>query len=612
MKNIWIILLGVITCFTSCLDDILSKKPLDIISDEVVWNDQVMIDAYLAQQYMLTTVFVNEATTYIESWSAGSPVDGAWSIELSEHGYGPLVINNIADEAKGGWEVSGNASTYKAGRLSINGGFLEWWEYPYYIIRNLNQMLEKMSESTLDEDFKKLRMAEARFLRAYNYFSMVKRYGGVPLILKTVSLDGTEEELFPKRNSEKEIYDFVIAEMEAVKEDLSKTVDFGRPDKYTALALKCRAALYAGSIAQNGKVQLDGLLGIPSGQAKDYYQTAYDAASEIMQSGKYQLYDQDSDKVMNFRNIFMVKRNCEVIFAKQHNYVDALASGGCTWGYDFCQRPKPHGWNLGMGNMPYLEMAEEFEYIDGRSGKLDRNAIQQGLWSMEELWKDKDPRFFATLYTNQTPWRGSVVDFHNGIIGGDGVLYENAGEGYQGVDALGTQNLFGSNFGTGFGVMKYLDENVDIGSTWSNSGTDYIVFRYAEILLNAAEAAFELGKTGDALSFVNQIRKRAGICELSSITREAIRHERKVELAFEGHRYWDLRRWREAETALSRAFSGLRYVLDYNTQKYKLIVLENIDGDNNTPKFNDYNYYFPITLGRTGANSNLIENPGYN
>ena len=196
--------------------------------------------------------------------------------------------------------------------------------------------------------------------------------------------------------------------MEAVKEDLSKTVDFGRPDKYTALALKCRAALYAGSIAQNGKVQLDGLLGIPSGQAKDYYQTAYDAASEIMQSGKYQLYDQDSDKVMNFRNIFMVKRNCEVIFAKQHNYVDALASGGCTWGYDFCQRPKPHGWNLGMGNMPYLEMAEEFEYIDGRSGKLDRNAIQQGLWSMEELWKDKDPRFFATLYTNQTPWRGSV------------------------------------------------------------------------------------------------------------------------------------------------------------------------------------------------------------
>ena len=73
MKNIWIILLGVIACFTSCLDDILSKKPLDIISDEVVWNDQVMIDAYLAQQYMLTTVFVNEATTYIESWSAGSP-----------------------------------------------------------------------------------------------------------------------------------------------------------------------------------------------------------------------------------------------------------------------------------------------------------------------------------------------------------------------------------------------------------------------------------------------------------------------------------------------------------------------------------------------------------
>lgn len=612
MKNkLFIFLIGLCS-LTSCLDDILNKKPLDIISDEVVWNDPVMINAYLTQQYMLTTVFTNEAVDYIESWAAGSPVDGKWEIHTSEHGYGPLIINNIADEGKGGWEISGNAGSYKAGKLNVNGGFLEWWEYPYYIIRNLNQFIERVPEAPIENEIKTLRVAEARFIRAFNYFSMVKRYGGVPLITKAAALNDPEEILYPKRNTEKELYDFVISEMDAIAEDLASTTDFGRPTKWTALALKCRAALYAGSIAQFGSMQLNDLLGIPQSQASDYYQKAFDAAQDIIASGAFQLYDLDSDKLLNFRNLFIKKRNREVIFAKQHSYIDALAGGGNTWGYDFCQRPKPHGWNLGMGNTPYLEMAEEFEYIDGKPGKLDRKAIQDGLWSMEELWGNKDPRFLATVYTMGTSWRGGTVDFHKGLIGGDGKLYENDGEGYEGVNALGDQNINAGNFGTGFGVMKYLDENVDIGSTWSNSGTDFIVFRYGEILLNYAEAAFELGKTGEALSAINQIRTRAGIAGKTAIDRQSIHHERKVELAFEGHRYWDLRRWREAEATLSQSFSGLRYILDFNTKKYKLIVLDNMDGVNSPPRFYKHNYYFPITLKRTGANVNLSENPGYN
>lgn len=610
-KKLFIFLIGLCS-LTSCLDDILNKKPLDIISDEVVWNDPVMINAYLTQQYMLTTVFTNEAVDYIESWAAGSPVDGKWEIHTSEHGYGPLIINNIADEGKGGWEISGNAGSYKAGKLNVNGGFLEWWEYPYYIIRNLNQFIERVPEAPIENEIKTLRVAEARFIRAFNYFSMVKRYGGVPLITKAAALNDPEEILYPKRNTEKELYDFVISEMDAIAEDLASTTDFGRPTKWTALALKCRAALYAGSIAQFGSMQLNDLLGIPQSQASDYYQKAFDAAQDIIASGAFQLYDQDSDKLLNFRNLFIKKRNREVIFAKQHSYIDALAGGGNTWGYDFCQRPKPHGWNLGMGNTPYLEMAEEFEYIDGKPGKLDRKAIQDGLWSMEELWGNKDPRFLATVYTMGTSWRGGTVDFHKGLIGGDGKLYENDGEGYEGVNALGDQNINAGNFGTGFGVMKYLDENVDIGSTWSNSGTDFIVFRYGEILLNYAEAAFELGKTGEALSAINQIRTRAGIAGKTAIDRQSIHHERKVELAFEGHRYWDLRRWREAEATLSQSFSGLRYILDFNTKKYKLIVLDNMDGVNSPPRFYKHNYYFPITLKRTGANVNLSENPGYN
>jgi len=221
----------------------------------------------------------------------------------------------------------------------------------------------------------------------------------------------------------------------------------------------------------------------------------------------------------------------------------------------------------------------------------------------------------------ETPWRlaskaswrndnAGIVDFHSGLIGPDGTLYEGAQSAYNGIPAWGVQNLWG-NFHTGFGVMKYLDESMPMGSMWSDSGTDYIVFRYAEILLNFAEAALELGHADEALDAINQVRSRAGVSRKSVIARDDIRQERRVELAFEGHRYWDLRRWRVATTALSREFSGLKYVLDYNSGKYRLIVLNNIDG-NNKPLFHNRNYYFPITLRRTSANPNLIENPGYN
>lgn len=612
MKKIIYLLLVVFLVATSCQDEILDKQPKDIITDATVWSDPVLIDAFLTMQYSLTTVMENETAAYIESWSAGSPVDKAWDIYNSEHGYGPLVINNIADEGKGGWEIVGTAG-YKAGGLNISGGLLEWWNYPYYIIRNLNQFIERVPNSPVDSDQIKKRVAEARFLRAFNYFAMVKRYGGVPLITKEQKLDDPQEVLYPKRNSEQEIYDFVISEMDAIASDLPATPKNGRPCKWAALTLKSRAALYAGSIAQFGTVQLNGTLGIPQNLSTAYYQKSYDAAQAIINSGTYSLYNADANKVQNFRNIFIKKKNSEVIFAKQHNFVDALGGGGATWSYDFVQRPKPHAWNGGMGNTPYLEMAEEFEYVDGTSGTLNRNAIQQGLWSMADLWGNKDPRFFATLYTNETSWKGGKVDFHKGIIAPDGNILEGGSDAYHGVPAWGTQSLWGGgDFGTGFGVMKLLDENVDIGGTWSNSGTDYIVFRYAETLLNFAEAAFELGKASDALSAVNQIRGRAGIAALTSIDREKIRHERKVELAFEGHRYWDTRRWRIANTVLTRSFSGLRYILDYTTKKYKLQVLNDMDGANNPPRFYDYNFYFPITLQRTGANKNLLENPGYN
>ncbi|MCM1449147.1 MAG: RagB/SusD family nutrient uptake outer membrane protein [Clostridiales bacterium] len=601
------IILALLFSLASC-DDVLDKAPLDKITDDAVWRDPVLIDGYLTECYYKTSVMVNETPGYFT---------GGGNYWWSEAGMGWAWINEIADEAKANWEYNTESvRDFKANGVGINGGLMEWWNLSYNVIRSLNEFIQRVPDSPMSESLKKERMAEARFLRAFNYFAMVKRYGGVPLITVPQSLDDPYDELFPKRNSEQQIYDFIISEMDDIinNEYLNEDVpagDLGRPSKYAALALKSRAALYAGSIAQFGTIQLDGLLGIPSDLAEHYYKECIKASEEI--GKKHSLYNNESDKVANFKNIFLVKNNSEVIFAKRHNktpvsHNSGAVDGGHSWGYDFAQCPKPQSWNAGNKDAPYLEMAETFEYIDGTPGAFDREELQSKLYTTDALWKNKDPRFFATIYTQNTNWKGTKVDFHNGLIKPDGKILSDGS--YSGVQALGTQSVDNS-FGTGFGVMKYLDENVNNMAFPSISESDYLVFRYGEILLNLAEAAYEVGETGKALAAINKIRSRAGIKELTTVDREKIRHERRVELAFEGHRYWDVRRWRIAEDVLSKPNSGLRYILDFRTRKYKLEVLDNVDGTSFSPRFPVSNYYFPITLDRTGNNPNLVENPGY-
>lgn len=629
MKQIvYIFLLVGMIIATACQDEVLNKMPIDKYTDAVVWSDPALIDAFLLTQYMYTPVMVNDATTMFTSWN-GSPMNRDkrsgntnYFFGNSEQVFGTRLTMDVSDETKytlGSWA---NLSGTKSFGINADGGVLEYWENAYYTIRNLNEFIERVPNSPVDPELAKLRVAEARFLRAYIYFSMAKRYGGVPLITTVPQLNSPNELLYPKRNSEKEVYDFVITETNDIAEPLAATLDYGRATKWAALALKCRAALFAGSIAQFGTVQLNGLLGFPSNQASGYYQKAYDAANAIIASGNFALYNQDADKVQNFKNIFLKKRNSEAIMARQHDGPGFVDGGFSTWSWDAMQCPQPQVWGTGNENAPYLEMVEEFEHKDGTPGTLDRTDIQQGLWTMDELWKDRDPRFYASIWTNGTPWRdaeGGVfgknyVDMHIGLIKPDGSIIKKIDDTYNGISAVGSQYLLNVQWGvvgTGFGIMKYLDPSANNMYWLAESRTDYLIFRYGEVLLNFAEAAFELGKTGDALNAVNQIRNRAGIALLASIDREKVRHERKVELAFENHRYWDLRRWREAETKLTRSFTGLRYILDYNTSKYKVKVINDVDGATTPPHFPNQNYYFPITKERIGANPNLIENPGY-
>jgi hypothetical protein len=583
---------------SSCENDLLDKQPLDIISDKSLWSDPALIEAYISQQYAQTPTLIQD------SWELST---GNFGKNLG----GPFYFNSLSDESKNNWTLgSSGPAGFKNGGLRIGGGLSEYWDLGYRTIRQLNEIIERLPSTPLAASVKKNRLAEARFLRAFNYFSLVKRYGAVPLITKVQTLEDSKETLSPVRDSEQRIYDFIIAELDATIQELPETyaaADYGRPTKFAALSFKSRAALYAGSIAKYGTVQLNGLLGIPSSQATSYFTKSLEASKAIVSSGRHSLYRADADRVKNFRNVFLIKKNPEAIFVVTHN--NGLVSAGNPWTWDYGQSPKPHPIDQGNINAPYLEMAEAFEYVDGKSGKLNYDEIQTGLWSAADLWKNKDPRFYATLYTQDTQWKGTAVDFHDGLITSTGQTITSGSFG--GVLARGIQQGNQGNV-TGFGVMKYLDETTPLVTFLSNSTTDYQVFRYAEILLNLAEAAFEIGNSADALDAINQIRNRAGIAPHTTISIERIRQERRVELAFENHRYWDLRRWRTAVRDLSINNSALRYILDFNTKKYRLQVIRNADGTTSTPAFFEFNYYFPINNGRRQANPNLVENPGYN
>ena len=165
-----------------------------------------------------------------------------------------------------------------------------------------------------------VRKAEARFLRAFNYFAMVKRYGGVPIITKETSIDAPDEEMYPKRSTEQESYDFIIDELTDIADRLEAKPEAGRAGKGAALTLLSRVALYAGSIQQFGKVALDGLNGIPQGTTKNYYQIAADAAKRVMTECGYSLYKGTAgqSKVEALRDIFLVKDNSEAIMVKRH------------------------------------------------------------------------------------------------------------------------------------------------------------------------------------------------------------------------------------------------------------------------------------------------------
>jgi hypothetical protein len=500
---------------------------------------------------------------------------------------------------------------------NTGSGLLDYWDYQS--VRQINEFIEGVSGSKFEQTYKEQKISEARFLRAFIYFQMVKRFGGVPLITKVQSIDDPKEQLFPKRNKEVEVYDFIGKEMDEIALLLPPSysnADYGRPTKFAAYALKSRAMLYAGSIAKFGTVDLDGVIGIPAADANKYFTAAMDASKKIMDNTAFSLYNAvPGDPAKNFTQLFTDENNNpEVIFAVKW---DAKLNKGHSWDALCTPAGFTSGWNSNFN--VFLEFVDLFDYQDGRSGVIDRTKLtNNNLWNIDSLFGLRDPRFRASTFYPESMWQGKKVFFHSSTIytNASGQRVTNTSETFMIPNSVSPQFPDGfyakapsrNTQKTGVYVRKRCDESL-VPAVSAQSSTDFIVFRLGEILLNYAEAAFYLNKNAEALTAYNLVRKRAQMPLRVSLTEANIRQERQVELAFEEHRYWDLRRWRIAEQTLNgKRLQGLNYVYDFDKKRY-IITLKNAEGA--TRVFMPKHYYLPLGINRIADNASLVENPGY-
>lgn len=584
MKKViyYILILAIMTLGIAGCGDILEIQPTNRISEDAVKSDPVLVDAYLNKIYRFTR------------FQSGKREGNNYSGKNSERNEAYLGV--LAGELNvfAAWQEPFKGAVKIIDENGAHGD-LEYW--PYANIRSANEILEILKTATFEEELVRQKSAEARWLRAFIYFDLVKRYGGVPLITEPQSIDQSLDELLVSRDSEKEIYDFIASEMDELVSILPESYaaeEFGRPTKWAAYALKSRAMLYAASIAKYGSVQLDGILGIPADQADEYYQQAYDASMQIINNSQHVLYRENTDPVANYSEIFIKDGNSEVIFAEIFDLnLMKVHSWNCV------SIPDAFAAYAASNHRMYLESFEKYEYRDGSSGKLDWSQLNGNTkFDLDELVLNKDPRFLATAYYPEMPWQGGKVYFHNKTIGTIPAGSDWPSEARQ-----------RDRIGTGFMVRKRVDEAITM-PVLGEDQTDWIVFRTGEMYLNAAEAAFESGNAEEAKRLINIIRDRAGMPDKDALTIEDIRNERFVELFNEEHRYWDIRRWRIAVEELNgKGFHGVDWVYYIDEDKYTLKLK---DGDfKQIRTFAERNYYLPIRLSRIAENPNLVENPGY-
>ena len=569
-----------------CAD--LDLQPTNMIGEDAVKNDPKLVEAFLTKIYHQTRWEPNDHKGTRDN--SGTNLLHWRFVDYVVGGEGTLMAP---------WQEAIKASE----AIPTNGGARESLNYwPYGNIRSANEIIEILGQATFDPETIMVQIAEAKFLRAFMYLELAKRYGGVPIELVPKQLDASYDELMTPRSSLQAVYDQIISDCDAAIADLPGTAMSGKATKWAAHALKSRAALYAARIAKYHPQSADGLTSIPASMATGYYTMSHASASAIIDSGKHPLHTGGGTYQKTASEVLTKKGNSESIFVVEYD----LALGKTHMHGYFLM---PDGFKSGWGSNSHIYEAsmERFEYKDGTPGNKNRNKFNNKTWfDIEEVIYKKDPRYLAKAWTPEEVYAGRTVWFHDNTVGAINPNVKGRG-GDVAPRRAPTRNR---NRGGRLAQNRVpLDGSYEF-IPYNNDDSDYVVFRTGEMYLNAAEAAFEIGKPVRAKQLTNALRNRVGMPAKQQISLAKIKNERFVELFGENHHIWDLKTWRDAEAAIHlKPKWGVKWFRRGSDGMYKARRWRWNFSRNTAflPKM----YWLPIGTAKLADNPNLVENPGY-
>ncbi|HEY0608679.1 MAG TPA: RagB/SusD family nutrient uptake outer membrane protein [Chitinophaga sp.] len=551
---LYILVFAAVGIVSSCKKNYLNIVPTDRVSDVALLADSALFEDFVINRYMGVKLQDKEAEGTPPGFGRGFEY-GLWSSLTDESIYNNDDNTWVVQRGQLAPENTGIAGTI--------------WGRSYRSIRECNYALTHIDSVQMSDGKRALLRAELRFIRAYRYHDLIRNYGGVVLMgEKVYNLEDnlTDEALFT-RSSIKESLDYAVAELDAAAKDLplanaDKTWDLGRATKGAALALKARLLLYAASPLYNAGT----------------WANAAAAAKAVMDLNLYSL-------APDYGSLFRTPSSSEIIFERLYTigarHVCLEISNA------------PNGYGGWAGNTPLQNLVDAYEM---NNGKVITDATSG--YNAQTPYANRDARFYATILYNGAAYRGSTID-----------LYTPGGK--DSKDGPSNWNTTK----TGYYLRKFMDDNNPIDNPWNVAGLQpWIYLRYAEVLLNYAEAQNEAaGPDATVYTAVNQVRQRSSVNQpalpaglTQTQMRDAIRRERQVELAFEEHRFYDVRRWRIANVTENVPAYGVDVTRSGTTTTYTRKVA--LSGR----AFADKHYWLPIPRSEIlSSNGKLTQNTGY-
>jgi hypothetical protein len=567
MKKInYLLTVTLLACILSC-KDYLDTFPGDQYDDATIWKNTDLVEDFIFGIY-------GNLPYPFQWYTSGSLVDENV----------PIQVDGVVDDILNGRMTPENLGVFANNWANAMDGY--WWGDVYSSIRACNLFFEKIKLSTgTPAATKEQWTGEVHFLRAYYYFLLMEQYGGVPLNDRVINIGDNYN--IP-RNTFEETVNFILTDLdEAVANGrLARQTDKTRATEGAVYTLRSRVLLFAASdLYHNNAAWTNGyehpeLIGYTANSSvsrQQLYAQAKAAAEKVLPLG-YALFDQVPNKSLNFQQLFLQMSSKEQIFITT-NDKKTIYYYGTDWGPWVYGPPSYGGFAL---NQVTGNLANAFENIDG--SKFSFNG------PIANPYQNRDPRLEATVLHHGSLW------YKKSTTG----TWTNNSIDINGADK-GTNT---SSSTTGYFIKKFISPLQNDFYFGTRQPQPYMFLRYAEVLLNYAEACLGLGEENQAKQALNQIRKRAGMPEIPALETgqallERYHNERRVELALENQRFFDVRRWMIAEQAYQEI-----YGVQYDGTNYSQVVYE-------THHWNPSHYFIPISYTEMQKNTALIQNPGY-